>query len=225
MSEAIEKARILENREYSEPYEINFEPIVTYTNGAYNHISHEATPFLIYMQNLDVQAGQTILKGWTGRLHNYNGLLEFVPLDETEIYGGEIVDIPDPILINNAIEINKDLVSAVVYIPNVVFNEATPESRTSFTGKLGNQYLIFYNNFATEAQPTGTYDVLATIGIYYDQLQIQPIEFINTNAVDEIYLEGEAEYYNLQGYRVRHPQKREIYIRKMGQKVERTIIP
>lgn len=224
LSEAIEKARLLEVGDYSDPYFIDFEPIVTYVNGSYNYISHEATPFLIYKENLGVEAGQIINKGWTGRLHNYYGLLEFVPLDNVEISGGEIAGIPDPVRIENATEIKKELLSAVVYIPNVVFNEATPEGRTSFTGRLGNQYLIFYNNFAMPSNPAGTYDVLATISIYYDQLEIQPIEFMTPNAIDEIYVEGEEEYFDLQGHRVMHPQKGGVYIRKKGRHFNKVVI-
>ncbi|MDE6741891.1 MAG: hypothetical protein K2J58_06125 [Muribaculaceae bacterium] len=146
-----------------------------------------------------------------------------VPEDDTEIYGGEIAGAPEPLIIDNAIKINKDILSALVYIPNVIFNEATPESRYSFTGKLGNQYMIFYNNFAIPSHPEGTYDILATVGIYYDQLEIQPVEFIYTDSVDDITVKGEEEYYNLQGQRVMHPEKRGIYIRKNCEKINKII--
>lgn len=228
IDEAIEKASLLENGEYSEPYVIDFEPIVTFVSAVgagITYISSDDRYFTIYGGNLGFVPGQIIRKGWTAKLHNYYGLLEFSPTEDTTIIGGDILTVPDPVRIEYSSQINRDLLSAVVYIPNVEFSEKTPDNRASFTGKLNNQYLIFYNNYVVPSQPAGTYDVIATIGSYYDQLQVQPIEFIKANSVDEINTDEPVEYYNLQGQRVINPDERGIYIRKKGQTIEKIIIP
>lgn len=225
IDEAIDKASLLKNGEYSDPYFVDFGPIVTFVGAGVTYISSEGRYFAIYGGNLGVVPGQILNKGWAAKLHNYYGLLEFIPLEDTTIIGGDIMTVPDPVRISNSTQINRDLLSAVVYIPDVEFNEATPENRVSFTGKLRNQYLIFYNNYAVPSQPAGTYDVIGTVGSYYDQLQIQPIEFIKANSVDEINIDEHIEYYNLQGLRITTPEKGGIYIRKKGQKVDKIIFP
>lgn len=225
IKDAIEKASWLENGQNSEPYVIDFEPIVTFVGGGCTYIAYDNSYFAIYDRNLVLEPGQIIRKGWIATLQNYYGQLEFSPTEETTIIGGDILTVPNPVRIEYSSQINRDLLSAVVYIPNVEFSEKTPDNRASFTGKLNNQYLIFYNNYVVPSQPAGTYDVIATIGSYYDQLQVQPIEFIKANSVDEINTDEPVEYYNLQGQRVINPDERGIYIRKKGQTIEKIIIP
>ena len=181
--EAIETASLLGYDEYSEPYVIDFEPIVTFAWRGTTYITSDDGYFSIYDENLELTPGQIIRKGWTAKLHNYYGILEFSPTEDTTIIGGDIFSVPDPVRIEYSTQISRDLLSAVVYIPNVEFGEDTPGERSTFTGKLKNQHLIFYNNFAVPSQPAGTYDVIATIGSYYDQLEVQPIELISANSV------------------------------------------
>lgn len=225
IKDAIEKASWLENGQNSEPYVIDFEPIVTFVGGGCTYIAYDNSYFAIYDRNLVLEPGQIIRKGWIATLQNYYGQLEFSPTEETTIIGGDILTVPDPVRIEYSSQINRDLLSAVVYIPNVEFIEDTPGDRSTFTGKLKKQHLIFYNNYTVPSQPAGTYDVIATIGSYYDQLEVQPIEYIKANSVDEINTDEPIEYYNLQGQRVMNPDKRGIYIRKKGQTIEKIIIP
>lgn len=224
LNDAIEKALLLGNLEFSDPYVIDFEPVVAYVTGAYNYIYEGGRYFLIYKDNLGVDAGQTIKKGWKGKLHNYFGLLELQPEEDTELAGGPQVGIPDPVRIENAAEIDLDKLSAVVYIPNVVFGEDTPGSKTAYSGKIGDESVAFYNNYSISSYPAGTYNVLATIGRYYDQLQVQPINLFSTDSVEELIIDESNECYDLQGNRITEPRKGGIYIRKSRQSVGKVAI-
>ena len=223
LEEAIDKAKMLTNKEYSESYIVDFEPTVTFVSGSNTYISEKGKYFLIYKDNLGILPGQTIKKGWKARLYNFNGLLELVPMEETEVLVGNTGIVPEPLRIYNAKDLNLDILSAVVYIPNVSFDISTPETRTTYTGTFQNQHFTFYNSYSLKTNPIGTYDIIATIGSY-NGLQIQPIEFIRTNSVDEVNIDEPIEYYNLQGQRVKNPDERGIYIQKKGQRIDKVII-
>ncbi|MDE6649610.1 MAG: Ig-like domain-containing protein [Muribaculaceae bacterium] len=225
LGEALEKAALLSNKEYSEPYVIAFEPVITYIGGASNHIAQDGKYSIIYKGDLGLKPGQTVKKGWKARLYNFNGLLELVPVEDAVISGGETGNVPAPVVIRNANEINNSLISAVVLMYNVTFNSDTPSSRTTYTGTVGNQTMIFYNSYSLPSQPAGTYNVLATVGSY-NNLQIQPIEFTKPQAsVDEIETDDEpVEYFDLKGLPVENPSNGDILIRRKGKKVEKIFV-
>ena len=147
---------------------------VVYVNGANVYVKDATASSLIYAYNLGYNAGDIIPGGWTGKNGTFHDLFEIVPVGSmptaTE---GEAPAFP----VYNG-QVTLDMVNTVVTLQNVVFDEATAATKTSFTGTMGDQTLTFYNSYTLESVEAGTYTVQGVVSRNYDALQIVPIAFI-----------------------------------------------
>lgn len=76
-----------------------------------------------------------------------------------------------------AADVTTALVNNVIKIKDVVFSEATPATKTNFTGKVGETELSFRNNYTIDAVVAGTYDVTVVVTIYEDAPSLYVIKY------------------------------------------------
>lgn len=116
---------------------------------------------------------------------------------------------------------------------NVVFAEATPATKSNFTGKVGETELSFRNNYEIAGVDAGKYDVTVVVTIFVDEnnnnaksISLYVINYapVQSSGIEDIEVEaGEAVYYNLQGVEVANPENG-IYIVRCGNKVTKEVI-
>lgn len=153
--------------------------------------------------------------GWSGTYKLYNGNTpELIPEGNLPAATEQKTFVPKAIA---AADINTSLVNNVILVKNVTFSEATPDSRSNFTGVSDGMELSFRNNYSLASVPAGTYDVTIVVTIYQNAPSLYVVNYVqSSSSVDGIAVENEAvSYYNLQGVRVANPEKG-MYIRVEG---------
>ncbi len=224
LAAALEANKDLANKAYSDPFIVDFEPVVTYVNGANTYIAENGAYGLIYKYNLGLEAGNKVAKGWQAQIQNFNGLMELVPAATAVVESNGTATIPAPVYIQSVSDINESLICAVVGVANVTFAEATPSNKATFKGSVADGEITFYNGFQLSAQDAGTYDVKAVVGCY-NAIQIQPIEFLTANSINGVEVEeAPVEYFNLQGMRIAAPVEGTVVIRRQGNTISKVLV-
>lgn len=177
LANLLESVPMPENKKNSDTFVVDFEALVAYVNGGNVYIVENGTPALIFKFNLGLNPGDKIKGGWLCHLTNYNGLPELVPESDLETDG--TADVPEP-----AVFAGMDglAVNSIVKVEGVTFAEATPGTDATdrnFTGTWGadEASLPFYNQFKVASVEAGKYTVLATVGCYTTNVQLQPISY------------------------------------------------
>lgn len=177
LANLLESVPMPENKKNSDTFVVDFEALVVYVNGGNVYIVENGTPALIFKFNLGLNPGDKIKGGWLCHLTNYNGLPELVPESDLETDG--TADVPEP-----AVFAGMDglAVNSIVKVEGVTFAEATPGTDATdrnFTGTWGadEASLPFYNQFKVASVEAGKYTVLATVGCYTTNVQLQPISY------------------------------------------------
>lgn len=177
------------------------------------------------------KSGDVIPAGWEATYKLYNGVtpeLEIASVDGLpEATEGTFT----PKAVAFA-DITVAMVNNVVKIEKVVFDVATPSSKTNFTGKIGETEVALRNNYALASVEAGTYNVTVVITLfkatgateYAPSLYVVNFEPVKTDGINEIEAEAaEAVYYNLQGVEVKNPANG-VYIVRRGAKVTKEFI-
>lgn len=115
----------------------------------------------IYNENT-LKVGDIIPAGWAATYTLYNGVtpeIEKATLP-AEVTAGTFT--PKEVA---PADLTTDLVNSVVMVKNVVFEDATPATKTNFTGKVGETELSLRNNYTLGSVPAGTYDLTLVVTI------------------------------------------------------------
>lgn len=196
---------------------------VVYANGAYVYVKDATASSLIYKYDLGYEKGDVIPGGWEGKNGIYNGLYEIVPTGEMPAATDKVeVTYPEVAAVDNS------MVNQVVVLKNVTFDAETGAAKANFTGKLADgTELTFRNTFGIDAVSAGTYNVTLAVSVYNSNLQLLPIEYVNTSAIGEIAADNAAaaEYFNLQGVSVDADNLTPgIYVCRQGNKVTKVLV-
>lgn len=179
MAALLEGVEMPANNKSSDAFVVDFDAIVTYVNGGNVYFVQNGTPGLIFKYDTGFAPGDVIKAGWIGHLKNYNGLPELEP--ETAMTSEGTADVPEP-----AVFAGMDglALNSIVKVEGVTFAEATPGTDATgqarnFTGIWGTDEasLPFYNQFKVASVEAGKYTVLATVGCYTTNVQLQPISY------------------------------------------------
>ena len=179
MAALLEGVEMPANNKSSDAFVVDFDAIVTYVNGGNVYFVQNGTPGLIFKYDTGFAPGNVIKAGWIGHLKNYNGLPELEP--ETAMTSEGTADVPEP-----AVFAGMDglALNSIVKVEGVTFAEATPGTDATgqarnFTGTWGadEASLPFYNQFKVASVEAGKYTVLATVGCYTTNVQLQPISY------------------------------------------------
>lgn len=175
----------------------------------------------IYGEN-SYAVNDVVASGWTGTYKLYNSNTPEIMPDEALPAATEQKTFEPKSV--DAADVSTSLVNNVVVVKNVEFEEATPDSKSNFTGKSGDIELSFRNNYSLESVEAGLYDVTVVVTIYQSAPSLYVIAYNQAGSgVDAIKnVTGSAEYYNLQGVRVANPEKG-LYIRVEGDKATKVI--
>jgi hypothetical protein len=202
---------------------VNFPLTVAYVNGGNIFATDAAGDFIqVFIYNSGLKANDVIPAGWIAKYTLYSNYTpELVPVGTTLPESTETAEFTAAAV--DPTSISTDMVNSVVVIKGVSFTEATPDTKTNFTGTVGETELTFRNNYTIDSVEAGTYDVTVVVNVYSSNVQLYPISYSvsgesGINTVSAAATATTAEVYNLQGIRVANPTRGGIYIIN-GQKI------
>ena len=202
---------------------IGYELTVGFVNFNNVFACDAAGDFIQLYGKNTLKVGDVIPAGWSATYELYNS----VTPELTSF--GTLPEVTEGTFVAKevaAADVTTDLVNSVVMVKNVVFDEATPATKSNFTGKVGELELSFRNNYTIESVEAGTYNVTFVVTIYNNEPSLYVInyELAGTTGIDAIEAEAAAPvYYNLQGVEVANPENG-IYLVRRGNKVSKEII-
>lgn len=212
------------------PVKVNYVLTVGFVNGSNIFACDEDGDFILLYGTNTLKAGDVIPAGWEG---TYTLFSDNTP--EITFNTGALPAATEGTFTAKevaAADITDALVNHVVTVKNVDFENATPATKTDFTGTVGETTLNFYNNYALASVEAGKYDVTGVVAIRnLNKVPVAKI-FVTSYAKSETdsVLSVEAadnaapvEYYNLQGVRVDKPANG-IFIRRQGSKAQKIVI-
>lgn len=196
-----------------------------YVNGSYVYVYDGTSYALIYKNNLGVEAGKVINKGWKGEIDIYKNLVEIKP-EDAKLATGADAKIPAPVFVE-ADEASTILIAAnqniYVHLSRVTFDQATPAADAAsdareFVGKMDETEVSFYQRFAVESVAAGEHDVVGFIAVYDQKVQVYVTEFLAAGGIGTVEADANApvEYYNIQGVKIENPRQGSMYIRVQG---------
>lgn len=201
---------------------VNYPLTVAFVNNQNIFACDDKGDFIqIYNAN-SYAINDVIPAGWTGTYKLYSGVTPEITDATLPASTEQKTFVPKTVA---AADIDNSYVNRVVLVQNVVFSEATPDSKSNFTGKVGDATYSFRNNYSLESVPAGTYDVTIVVTIYNNAPSLYVINYAQAGSgVNAVATEAaEAEYFNLQGVRVANPEKG-LYIRVEGGKASKVIL-
>ncbi|MCC8177007.1 MAG: hypothetical protein LUC85_06960 [Bacteroidales bacterium] len=139
---------------------------------------------LFYLYGYTATAGQIIKGGYTAVITYYNGTYEICPKEtpDAAVDGGTI---PAPVVLTVA-QLTGDYQCYYAQLKQVQFTEATPDSRSNFTGTCEDTEVTFYNNFTLDAEEAGWYNVTGIVSYYNNgsstNVQFYPTAYEATDA-------------------------------------------
>jgi hypothetical protein len=204
---------------------VNCPLTVAFINGG-NIFVTDGTDFIqIYKADTNLSVNDVIPAGWNATYTIYSTYTpELVPTGDLPA-ATETADFTPAAVA--ASEISTDLVNCVIMVENVTFEDATPSTKSNFTGKVGETELTFRNNYTLDSVVAGTYNVEAVVSVYNGAVQLYVIAYTatGTDGIANVAADNnaDAEYFNLQGVRVANPTNG-LFIRRQGNNVQKVLV-
>jgi hypothetical protein len=204
---------------------VNCPLTVAFINGG-NIFVTDGTDFIqIYKVDSGLSVNDVIPAGWVATYTIYNTYTpELVPTGDLPAATATADFTPAAVA---ASEISIAYVNCVIMVENVTFDEATPSTKTNFTGKVGETELTFRNNYTLDSVVAGTYNVEALVNVYNGAAQLYVIAYTatGTDGIANVAADNNAaaEYFNLQGVRVANPTNG-LFIRRQGNNVQKVLV-
>lgn len=212
------------------PVKVNYTLTVGFANGSNVFACDEDGDFIQLYGVNTLKAGDVIPTGWEGEYTLFSGNTPEITFEEGALPAAtEGTFTPKEV---EATAITDALVNHVVTIKNVNFEEATPATKTDFTGTVGETTLNLFNQYELASVEAGKYDVTGVVAIR--NLNGSPVAKlfvtnITKSETDSALLIGAGdnaapvEYYNLQGVRIDNPANG-IFIRRQGSKAQKIVL-
>lgn len=212
------------------PVKVNYTLTVGFANGSNVFACDEDGDFIQLYGVNTLKAGDVIPAGWEGEYTLFSDNTPEITFTEGALPAAtEGTFTPKEV---EATAITDALVNHVVTIKNVNFEEATPATKTDFTGTVGETTLNLYNQYELASVEAGKYDVTGVVAIR--NLNGSPVAKlfvtnITKSETDSALLIGAGdnaapvEYYNLQGVRIDNPANG-IFIRRQGSKAQKIVL-
>lgn len=212
------------------PVKVNYALTVGYASGSNIFACDEDGDFIQLYGTNTLKAGDVIPAGWEGTYTLYGDNTPEITFNE-----GALPAATEGTFTPNEVEataITDALVNHVVTVKNVNFEEATPATKTDFTGTVGETTLNLFNQYELASVEAGKYDVTGVVAIR--NLNGSPVAklFVTSltkSETDSALLIGAGdnaapvEYYNLQGVRIDNPTNG-IFIRRQGSKAQKIVL-
>lgn len=212
------------------PVKVNYALTVGFVNASNIFACDEDGDFIQLYGTNTLKAGDVIPAGWEGTYTLYGDNTPEITFTEGALPAAtEGTFTPKEV---EATAITDALVNHVVTVKNVNFEEATPATKTDFTGTVGETTLNLFNQYELASVEGGKYDVTGVVAIR--NLNGSPVAKlfvtnITKSETDSALLIGAGdnaapvEYYNLQGVRVDNPANG-IFIRRQGSKTQKIVL-
>ena len=212
------------------PVKVNYTLTVGFANGSNVFACDEDGDFIQLYGVNTLKAGDVIPAGWEGEYTLFSDNTPEITFTEGALPAAtEGTFTPKEV---EATAITDALVNHVVTIKNVNFEEATPATKTDFTGTVGETTLNLFNQYELASVEAGKYDVTGVVAIR--NLNGSPVAKlfvtnITKSETDSALLIGAGdnaapvEYYNLQGVRIDNPANG-IFIRRQGSKAQKIVL-
>lgn len=212
------------------PVKVNYALTVGFVNASNIFACDEDGDFIQLYGTNTLKAGDVIPAGWEGTYTLYGDNTPEITFTEGALpTATEGTFTPKEV---EATAITDALVNHVVTVKNVNFEEATPATKTDFTGTVGETTLNLYNQYELASVEAGKYDVTGVVAIR--NLNGSPVAKlfvtnITKSETDSALLIGAGdnaapvEYYNLQGVRIDNPANG-IFIRRQGSKAQKIVL-
>ena len=141
----------------------------------------------IYGTN-EYKTGDIIPAGWAAKYTLYSNvtpeLMPVAALPASSTNMAAFLEYPT-LGVPTAADVNK-----VAYF-HVTFDEATPSTKTNFTGVINGTEVTFRNNYTIEGVPAGEYtDVLAVVVVYQGNAQLYVVSYEKEKAPEAVYPES-----------------------------------
>ena len=212
------------------PIKVNYPLTVGFVSGSNIFACDEDGDFIQLYGTNTLKAGDVIPAGWEGTYTLYGDNTPEITFEADALPAATEGTFTAKEV--SAADITEALVNYVVTVKNVNFEEATPATKTDFTGTVGETTLNLYNQYALASVEASKYDVTGVVAIR--NLNNTPVAkfFVTGYAKSETdgVLSVEAadnaapvEYYNLQGLRVDNPASG-IFIRRQGSKAQKIVL-
>lgn len=206
------------------PVVVDFKLTVGFVNRSNIFAVDAAGDFIQVYGSNTYKVGDVIPAGWEANYTLYNSATPELMPNGSLPAATEGTFEPKEVA---AADITTALVNSVVLVKNVVFDAATPASKTNFTGKVGETELSFRNNYELASVEAGTYDVTIVVTIFNNAPSLYVVNYTpsQSSAITDITADENApvEYFNLQGIRVANPENG-LYIRRQGSNVSKVLI-
>lgn len=201
---------------------VNYPMTVAFVNNRNIFATDNAGGFIQIYGNNTYAVNDVIPAGWMGTYKLYNGNTpEIMPEGELPAATDQKTFEPKAV---SAAEISTALVNNVVLLKNVEFAEATPDSKSNFSGVCDGMELSFRNNYSLAGVPAGKYDVTIVVTVYNNAPSLYVVNYAQAGSgVESVEAASEeAVYYNLNGVPVATPEKG-LFIRMEGNKATKVI--
>lgn len=154
---------------------IDFPMTVVYVNGLNVYMRDDLGAAILFYGANEYQKGDRIAKGWTATYDPFNGLPEIKVTGNAPETAGNTEVFYEAVETVGLVDVNR-----VVILADVTFEEATPETKSNFTGSTPyEESITFRNNFTIPSVEAGKYNVLCAVAVYNGTLQVYPIEYID----------------------------------------------
>lgn len=201
---------------------VNYPMVVAYVNNRNIFATDDQGGFIQIYGDNTYAPNDVVPAGWMGTYKLYNNNTpEIMPEGNLPAASGQKAFEPKAVA---AADINTSLVNNVILVKNVAFAEATPDSKSNFTGISDGVELSFRNNYSLAGVPAGNYDVTIVVTIYQNAPSLYVVNYAQAgSSVNGIEASAKnATYFNLQGVRVAVPEKG-VYIRVEGDNATKVV--
>lgn len=212
------------------PVKVNYALTVGFVNGSNIFACDEDGDFIQLYGTNTLKAGDVIPAGWEGTYTLYGDNTPEITFEadalptatEGTFTAKEVA----------AADVTVALVNHVVTVKNVDFENATPATKTDFTGSVDAVTLNFYNQYELASVEPGKYNVTGVVairkvnGTETAKFFVTNFAKVETDSVIGIEAGDNAapvEYYNLQGVRIDNPANG-IFIRRQGSKAQKIVL-
>lgn len=196
-----------------ETYVGNFPVVVGSDQGKYNYVT-DGTAWALFYVDHNHGEGAVLEAGWSATVSEYHGLIEFTKVQHSDItdYTGEF-----DIKVYDNLEIGENALNEVLVLNDVTFTETTPDdapsSREYYIGYYNGQEVKFFNQFAIDPVPAGTYNVEGAVTYYDGVYNVLPTEYKAQEATTDPTHDENNTYSGGEVIRFTHEEGSHIYYR------------
>ena len=142
--------------------------------------------------NTEYSVGDVIPGGWYAKVQTYKGLDEIIPTEATPAASSQGATVDYPVSYPSFVAAENQSHPATI---RLTFAEATPSTKSAFTGVSGETTVSLFNTWVLESRAAGTYDVKGVVSVNNNNPQFLPVDFeeVQPEPVPDVYILGNVD--------------------------------